>query len=96
LQASLASSFENVSQLLQYEALVNTFDKTNGSSPLHDACFAGALKYVRVLNLRCAVGIVAALVILWCQACPFLVNDICSQPQGRADPSADSMTIPAS
>lgn len=44
VQASLSSSYENVTQLLQYEALVNTFDKTNGSSPLHDACFAGALK----------------------------------------------------
>lgn len=43
--ASLSSSFDNVNLMLQYEALVNTFDKTNGSSPLHDACFSGSLKY---------------------------------------------------
>ena len=31
--------------MLQYEAHVHTFDKINGSSPLHDACFSGSLKY---------------------------------------------------
>jgi hypothetical protein len=35
--------------MLQYEAHVNTFDKTNGSSPLHDACFSGSLKCVKAL-----------------------------------------------
>jgi len=30
--------------MLQHEAHVNTFDKINGSSPLHDACFSGSLK----------------------------------------------------
>lgn len=48
-QASLSSSFENVNLMLQYEALVNTFDKINGSSPLHDACYSGSIKCVKAL-----------------------------------------------
>ena len=47
--ASLSCSEENVNLMLQYEAHVNTFDKTNGSSPLHDACFAGSLTCVKAL-----------------------------------------------
>ena len=43
-QASLSLSYENVNLMLQYEAHISTFDKTNGSSPLHDACYAGSLR----------------------------------------------------
>jgi len=45
-QAALSSSYDNVNLLLQHEAHVNTFDKINGSSPLHDACYSGSLKYL--------------------------------------------------
>jgi hypothetical protein len=50
LQASLASSYENVNLMLQHEAQINTFDKNNGSSPLHDACHSGSLKSLVFLS----------------------------------------------
>jgi hypothetical protein len=50
-QASLSSSYENVNLMLQYEAHISTFDKTNGSSPLHDACYSGSLRFAHSLSL---------------------------------------------
>jgi hypothetical protein len=56
LQGSLSLSYENVNLMLQHEAQINTFDKNNGSSPLHDACYSGALKSLVFLScpLACA------------------------------------------
>uniref|UniRef100_A0A0C3UG35 Uncharacterized protein n=1 Tax=Guillardia theta (strain CCMP2712) TaxID=905079 RepID=A0A0C3UG35_GUITC len=44
--AALSQSFANLKLLLEAGAQINSYDKVNGCSPLHDACYGGDLKCV--------------------------------------------------
>uniref|UniRef100_A0A7S4KPP2 Uncharacterized protein n=2 Tax=Guillardia theta TaxID=55529 RepID=A0A7S4KPP2_GUITH len=47
--AALSQSFANLKLLLEAGAQINSYDKVNGCSPLHDACYGGDLKCVKAL-----------------------------------------------
>eukprot|EP00960_Hanusia_phi_P000504 13751-Hanusia_phi.AAC.3 len=61
--AALSQSFANLKLLLEAGAQINSYDKVNGCAPLHDACYGGDLKCVKVRQtrrqqeLRCAAGV---------------------------------------